>query len=189
MCLRLTWVNVWGLCGQLLQDQFNFLWNQPLWDEQSDSYKISLQNWWKDITLIQLKSSIRCLIAPRYSLRDMSPALKQSKRVCILFSFSFICMVSLWPSCSSRPEALNLGFGHCLLSLACTNCSKSWLQELSWFVRVDHVGVDLMKIDLVYTHLANFLVFLYCLYLSTHKQWISGCRHQASSSSSHLTVL
>ena len=24
---------------------------------------------------------------------------------------------SLWLSCSSRPEALNLGFGHCLLSL------------------------------------------------------------------------
>ena len=84
---------------------------------------------------------------------------------------------SPWPNCSSRPEALNLGFGHCFLSLdefnPCSNvCMRlgddflhpgmPWhaliVQRVdfrSWvdLVRVDYVGVDLMTIDLVCTHL------------------------------------
>ena len=32
--------------------------------------------------------------------------------------------MSPWPSCSSRPEALNLGFGQCLLSLDVVNPRK-----------------------------------------------------------------
>ena len=35
---------------------------------------------------------------------------------------------SPWPSCSSRPEALNLGFGHCLLSLDVVDpCKDVWV--------------------------------------------------------------
>ena len=46
-------------------------------------------------------------VIAKYSLIVMPPVLNHSNRV-------YVCQ---WPSCSSRSKALNLGFGHFLLSL------------------------------------------------------------------------
>ena len=56
-------------------------------------------------------------MADKYALRVMPPVLNRSNSVCMNPLFLLFHSASLWPSSSSRHVALNLCFGHCLLSL------------------------------------------------------------------------
>ena len=94
----------------------------------------------------------------------MPPVLKRSKKVCILLFFSFNDTASPWPSCYSRPEDLNLGFGHYLLSLMIDPCKDVWVRLADDFLHPGMpslnmvVGSGLMLIEIVPVNQRSFQI-------------------------------
>ncbi len=95
-------------------------------------------------------------MADKYALRVMPPVLNRSNSVWILFSLSFIRRLCGRAVAPCRHVALNLGFGHCLLSLHVFNPFKDvWMRVANDFLHPRMpslnmvVGSRLMLIEVV----------------------------------------